>query len=311
MQKLARFIVHSEAAAYIAALLCLVIWVVWRVEQGGKVDAYACLGLLLCIVIGYLSVKVGRELSFIGAKNALPATLFFMGCAMVPQMIPRGEDVAHLVLSPMVCYLLLRTYRDRNAMGRYFLAFVLVGVECLLQPSLLLTLPFLVICGTFMESLHKRTLLAALWGLLCPYWVVGCMLFLTDRTGVVVSYFGQILPSLFGGASVLDSFQHGAQLCWALLLVIPGSVGIVLDHTMRLQSSAGFRLLITSLVVLLVTIVLFPMTYSELFLCVLFYASLIGSTFFIRNMTRAKNIFLVALLFAWLLMLGYMYGTTF
>ena len=69
---------HSKAAAYIAALLCVVAWVIRLVEQGGGADVYACLGLLLCIVVGYLSVKVSRELSFNEAKNTLPATLFFM-----------------------------------------------------------------------------------------------------------------------------------------------------------------------------------------------------------------------------------------
>lgn len=311
MNKLAHFIVHSKAAAYIAALLCVVAWVIRLVEQGGGADVYACLGLLLCIVVGYLSVKVSRELSFNEAKNTLPATLFFMGCAIAPQMIPVSEDAAHIVLFPLACYALLRTYRDRSAMGRYFLAFALVGIECMLIPSLLLTLPFLVLCGALMDSLHKRTLLAALWGLLCPYWVVGSFLFLTDRMGLVGAYFGQILSPLFCGRPVLDSFQLWAQFLWMLLLALPGSAAILLDHTMRLQSSAGFRLFIISLVVLLVTVALFPMTYPALFPCGLLYASLIGSIFFVRNMTRAKNIYLVVLLLVWSLILGYTYGTAF
>ncbi len=311
MNKIAHFIMHGKAAAYIAALLCVVAWVIRLVEQEGRVDVYACLGLLLCIVVGYLSVKVSRELSFNEVKNTLPATLFFMGCAIAPQIIPMREDAVHIVLFPLACYALLRTYRDRSAMGCYFLAFALVGIECLLIPSLLLTLPFLVLCGAFMDSLHKRTFFAALWGVLFPYWVVGSILFLTDRMELVASYSGQILSSLFCRRPVLDSFQLWAQLLWMLLLVLPGSVGILLDHTMRLQGSAGFRLLITSFMVLLVTVALFPMTYPVLLPCGLLYASLIGSTFFVRNMTRAKNIFLVVLLLVWLLIFGYTYGTVF
>ena len=308
MNKLARFIIHSKAAAYIAALLCIAAWGVHVMEQGGGVDVADCLGLLLCIIVGWLSVKVGRELSFGDAKSGLPATLFFMGCALAPQIIPAGEDAVHLLL-PVACYILLRTYRDRGAMGRYFLAFALVGVECMPAPTLLLALPWLVLCGAFMESLHGRTLFAALWGLLLPYWVVGSVLFLLDRTDLIVRWYGELLSSL-SAASVLDSPRLWAALLWTLLLAVPGSVTIVLDRTMRHQSGAGFRMLIASLVLLMAAIVLYPRFLPMLMPCVLLFASLIGSHFFARNGTRVKNIYLVVLLFACLLTLGYTYGTT-
>lgn len=307
MNKLARFIIHSKAAAYIAALLCIAAWIVHVMEQGGGVDVADCLGLLLCIIVGWLSVKVGRELSFGDAKSGLPATLFFMGCALAPQIIPAGEDAVHLLL-PAACYILLRTYRDRGAMGRYFLAFALVGVECMLAPTLLLALPWLVLCGAFMESLHGRTFFAALWGLLLPYWVAGSVLFLVDRTDLIACWLGEILPSL-SAAPVLDSPQLWAVLLWTLLLAVPGSVTIVLDRTMRQQASAGFRMLIASLVLLLTAVVLYPRFFPMLMSSVLLFASLIGSTFFVRNGTSGKNIYLVVLLFVWLLALGYMYGT--
>lgn len=309
MNKIAHFIVHSKAAAYIAALLCMGAWALRAVWQGGGADTYGWLGLLLCIVVGYLSVKVGRELLLNDVKSVLPATLFFMGCTLQPQIMPAGIEGLHLLLFPLACYALLRTYRDRSAMGLYFLAFVFVGVECLLMPPLLLTLPWLVLCGAFMESLHGRTFFAALWGLLFPYWVVGCVLFLTDRVELIGPYFSRILPPLLDGYLISGTPQLWAQLLWTLLLVLPGSLSIVIDHTMKLQSSAGLRLLIVSLVLLLITVGLFPVMYQALAPCVLLYASLIGTAFFTRNMTRAKNIFLVAVLLAWIIFLGYTYGT--
>lgn len=309
MNKIAHFIVHSKAAAYIAALLCIVAWVMHTVVQGGRVDAIGCTGLLLCLLIGWLSVKAGRELSFVNGKSALPATLFFMGYALAPQLVPVGIEGVHLMLFPTVCYILLRTYRDRSAMGRYFLAFALVGVECLLTPTLLLALPWIVLCCAFMESLHGRTFFASLWGLLMPGWVVGSILFLVDRTDLIVRWFEEILPSSSVAVSVLIAPELWMQLLWILLLAVPGSVVILLDRTMKQQASAGFRMLIATLVVLFATVGLLPQFYPVLLPCVLLFASLIGSLFFARNGTRAKNIYLVVLLFAWLLALGYTYGT--
>ena len=78
---------------------------------------------------------------------------------------------------------------------------------------------------------------------------------------------------------------------------------------MRQQTGAGFRMLIAVLVVMLVAVGLSSQLYTMLFPCVLLLTSLIGSTFFARNSTRAKNIYLVVLLLGWLSFLIYTYGT--
>ena len=308
MNKVIHFIIHSRAAAYIAALLCIVSWVLYTMEQGGDMALPNSLGLLSCIAVGGLTVKVCREFSFTGMKDVLPTTFFFMGCAIAPRLVPVGVESMHMILFPMACYLLLHTYRERNAMGRYFFAFMLVGLECLQVPSLLFALPWLVLCGAFMESLHMRTFFASLWGLLFPYWVVGSVLFLTDNTELILSYLDRIELSAFAIPSLLDTPQLGALLLWILLLAIPGSVMILLDRTMKLQVSAGFRLLISSFLLLLVTIALFPMLYPVLVPSLLLYASLIGSVFFLRNNMRAKNWYLMLLLVLWTLSLAYAHG---
>ena len=304
MHKIAHFIIYSKAAPYLAALLYVVMWTSSEV-QGGGISLSGCLGLLLMLVVGYLSVRVAREHLFSDVKNALPATLFFMGCAIAPQVSSLRGEGAYLMLFPITCYVLLRTYRSRSAMGSYFLAFALIGVLCLKFPALWLTLPWLVLCGAFMESLHVRTSLAALWGLLLPCWVMVGVLFLTDRTELITLYFEQVLPSTSNVPEALTFSQQWLQLLWVFLLVLPGSVIILLNRTMKLQANAGFRLLIASLVVLLINIGLFPLCYAALFPCVLLYSSLIGAALFAGNGNRAKNIYLFVLLILWLLFLGW------
>ena len=307
MNKVTHFFMHSRAATYIAALLCVVSWVLYTVGQGGEVVASDSLGLLLCVAVGCLAIKVCREFSFTGMKDTLPTTLFFMGCAIAPQLMPVGIESIHLLLFPLACYILLHTYRDRNAMGRYFFAFILIGLECLQDTSLLFALPWLVLCGAFMESLHMRTFFAALWGFLFPYWVVGSALFLTDNTELITSYLRQIDFSVTAIWPMLAT-QLGTLLLWTLLLAIPGSVMLLLDRTMKLQVSARFRVLIASLLLLLVTIFLFPIVYPALSPCLLLYASLIGAVFFLRNSMRAKNWYFMLLLVLWILSLAFIHG---
>lgn len=310
MNKIAHFIVHSIAATYIAAMLCVGAWVIHAVGQGGDVNVFGWLGLLLDIVAGYLLVKVGREFSFNGVKNAFPATLFFMSCALAP-IAPEKADVAHMILFSLACYIMLRTYRNRNAMGNYFFAFLLIGIECLLAPPLLLTMPWLVFCGIFMESLHGRTFFAALWGLLLPYWVTFSVLFLTDRVSIVPTYVEQIVPSISSATPLSDIPHAGLQLVWTLLLVLPACMKMLFDRTLKLQTSAGFRLLIASIIVLGVSIGLSSEYYLMLFSCVQLSASLVGSISFVRDENRTKNIYLVVLLILWLVALSYTYGTVF
>ena len=302
MNKLAHFIVHSKAATYIAALLYLVVWVLHLVKQGGGASDY--LTLLIWTFAAYFSVRVGRELSYNEARSSLPVTLFFMGCAMAPQMGMEWEGVLHFALFSTACYTLLRTYRDRNAMGSYFLAFALIGVECLMAPPLLLTLPWIVLCGAFMESLHGRVFFASLWGLLLPYWVTCGVLFLTDKTALIVPYIGQILSAPSAMPSVLNDPQPWAQLLWVSLLALPGSVLVLFNRTMRIQANAGYRLLMLALVVLLITVVISPAYYAMLSPCILLYTSLIGATMFVGSEGRARNIYLVTLLVFWLASLG-------
>ena len=304
MKKLVHFITYSKAAAYIAALLYIVSWCA-QVETKTLEGAFC---LHLSLVMGYLLIKVNREFSLSDTKNTLPATLFFLGSALAPDLLNQHEGVVHFLLFSLACFMLLRTYRSRDAMGTYFLAFALIGVQCLLSPPLLLALPFMVLGGAFLESLHGRTLFAALWGLLFPYWMTCGVLFLTDRVGLIVPYLEQIIP--VSSAFVLTSFGLWAQLLWALLLFVPGCIGILLNHTIKLQTSSGFRLIITALLVLAVAVGISPTNYSGLFPCILLGVSLIGSALFAGAGKRVRNIFLVVLVLFLLASLGYvLYGT--
>jgi hypothetical protein len=130
------------------------------------------------------------------------------------------------------------------------------------------------------------------------------VLFLTDKTALIVPYIGQILPAPSAMPSVLNDPQPWAQLLWVSLLALPGSVLVLFNRTMRIQANAGYRLLMLALVVLLITVVISPAYYAMLSPCILLYTSLIGATMFVGSEGRARNIYLVTLLVFWLAFLG-------
>ena len=218
-----------------------------------------------------------------------------------------SEGLAFLLL-PAALYVLLKTYRHRFSMGLYFLAFVLVGVACMLVPQLLWAMPLLVLCGIFMESLHVRTLLAALWGLLCPYWVMAGVLFLTDRIGEVPLYLQSLASPLAASRALWGQPLVQGQWLWMLLLVVPAGVKMWFDHTLRAQANASFRFITIAFVVMFVASLAIPGVCLALSPCLLLLASLIGFVQFMDTTRRGWNIYLIILLLLWVLLGGYVYG---
>lgn len=307
MNKIVQLIMRSKAAVYIAALLCLALWTCQVVYC--KTGSDGLLSMLLCPIMGYLLLKMSRDFSLNDVRCTFPATLFFMGCAIAPQIVSSNNELLHLVLFPLACYLLLCTYRKHSAMGSYFVAFALLGIECLLSPPLLLLFPLLVFLCASIGSLRIRTFFAAIWGLLFPYWVVGGVLFLLGNTEPVGDYFGQIL--LFGAWDTLpNDYRLWFPLVWALLLALPGSVVALLNRAMKLQANVVFRFLIMAFALLLLSLVLFPFLYVSLLPCVLLFASLIGSVLFVKDGGRVQNIYFFILLVFWAASLFFVYGTT-
>lgn len=298
---------RSKAAVYIAALLCLALWTWQAIDDGTGTDCLSA--MLLCPIMGYLLLKMSRDFSLNDVRCTFPATLFFMGCAIAPQIVSLNSALMHLVLFPLACYLLLCTYRKRSAMGSYFVAFVLLGIECLLTPPLLLLFPLLAFLCASIGSLHIRTFFAAIWGLLFPYWIAGGVLFLLGDTEPIDNYFGQIL--MFGTWDGMPyDYRLWIPLAWTLLLALPGSVVALLNRTMKLQANVVFRFLIMAFVLLLLSVVLFPFLYVSLLPCILLFASLIGSALFVKDGGRVRNIYFFILLTFCAASLFFVYGTT-
>ena len=307
MNKFAHFIVHGKAATYIAALLCIIVCFVQMVRDGAGY-LQGILALLAYLLAGLLLVRTGRELSLNGGKSTFVATLYYLGCTIAPRLsVDSSEGLAFLLL-PAALYVLLKTYRHRFSMGLYFLAFVLVGVACMLVPQLLWAMPLLVLCGIFMESLHVRTLLAALWGLLCPYWVMAGVLFLTDRIGEVPLYLQSLASPLAASRTLWGQPLVQGQWLWMLLLVVPAGVKIWFDHTLRAQANASFRFITIAFVVMFVASLAIPGVCLALSPCLLLLASLIGFVQFMDTTRRGWNIYLIILLLLWVLLGGYVYG---
>ena len=311
MNKLSHFLISSWAATAIAALLCMAIWID-AIMQGDTADVLSYMNLLIYLAFGVLIGRYGDPTTG-NRKATLPATLFFMSCAINPQLVPWQEATLYLPVIAGAYHILLGTYRNPAAMGSYFAAFCLIGIASLHSPQLLYLTPILILCSGFMQSLHVRTALAALFGILAPYWIAFGVLFLTDSTHLIAPFIDELttappqavaqLHLPLGEGNTLAVPMPIVQLVWTLLLVLPGIVHHLLSTTSKVRTRANRYLQIGYMATLLVATLLLPSLYTALQPVVVALAAIVSYDFFTTE-KKSHNIWLIALFVIWLLILG-------
>ena len=305
---------HSRAATAIAALLCMGIWV-YTIIDNGDAGVLSYLNLLLYLIFGLLISSSDERLSVGSQKTTFPTTLFFMSCAINPQLAPWQEATACLILMIAANHILTGTYRRHTAMGSYFIAFVLIGIASMSTPQLLYLIPALILCCGFMQSLHLRTAIASLLGVLTPYWIAFCILFLTDNihlaksfteelsTGIIQEYDSLYIPYGEGGNLAIPIIA--IQCLWTLLLVLPAIVHHILTSASKVKTRAVRYVQIGYISTLLIGTLILPSLYMTLQPTVVTLTATIGYGFFIaENKNYGRNIWLVILLVIWLSILG-------
>lgn len=320
MRNIAQHITHSKAATIVAALLCLGMWlsssIGSNIEEGHT--ALTFLHLLLFTLAALQLIEANSKLSIEGQKGSFPLTLFFMCCAITPQPEVWTPCATLLLMTTAIC-IILNTYRNPKAMGHYFAAFALISAGSLYAPQLVYLMPILLLCCGFMQSLHLRSALASMLGMIFPYWTSFCILFLTDNTPRINLFIERLtlncthdlasltLPLGEGNTFILPAIA--VQTIWTLLLVIPASTNLLFTANSKMQARASqlFQIAITT--TLITASLVLPSLYKLLQPIIALLAAAIGATLFTGTISRGKNIWLIILLLLWGLVASLSYGT--
>ena len=311
MKKIFGFILHSKAATIVAALLCISMW--WFSPESRSSLLIPSIATLFYSALGFYLMRINKRIAFnIPGNSPLAGTLLLMSCALVPQMATSLMPIVHLILLASACSLLLYSYRRNDAMGTYFIAFALVGVASLITPTILFVAPLLLICCPLLKSLHIRTILASILGLLLPYWVIVCALFLTDIP-IPIDTFADTLLSPTSPTPHKELFlAHGyklsfavIQMLWLLLLTIPSIIATFFSRSIlkaRTQSSLYF--LTTIMLLTLVFVAIFPALYTTLIPLLILANAISGASFFTGRNNMGARVYLLIMLIVWLLMIA-------
>ena len=309
MKKIAQYIVHSKAANIVAALLCIYMWLssASRHTEEGYI-VLTILHFLLYTLAGLQLMRVNSRLSFDSQKSSFPLTFFFMCCAISPQLETWFPCTTLLLITAAISFI-THTYRDNQAMGSYFAAFSLISMGSLYTPQLVYLMPVLLMCCGTMQSLHLRSALAGLLGMLFPYWTSFCVLFLTDNTqrmelfveALTAKSTHELVPLTLpmGDGNTLTLPTIAVQTVWTLLLVLPAITNLLLTVKSKMQARASQLLQITFTIALIAASLILPSLYKVLQPIIALLAASIGSTLFTGTPSRGKNIWFIVLLLLW------------
>ncbi len=99
---------------------------------------------------------------------------------------PSVESCGEGLLWVMVVYLLFRTYQDRGATGRMYMAYLVLGVASVWEVKVLYVVPFMWwMTAGWLMSMSWKGWVASLLGVATPYWCLGAWaLYVGDGSGL-------------------------------------------------------------------------------------------------------------------------------
>jgi len=144
-----------------------VLWVL-----AGLSDFFPTLiGLAITLLITFLVRELNNRFFLLRVRSRLMSTTYLFLMVCFPALHVWSVEMLP-VLCLVLCYsLLFSSYQQRDATGRVFYAFLLLGIGSLFFPAfILLGITFYVSMLFYLRNLTWRSFVAGILGSLVPYW---------------------------------------------------------------------------------------------------------------------------------------------
>lgn len=136
------------------------------------------LNILVIAGSSYFLAYIAREYNPFRLNSYVAATIFISLMLAFPSAMSGFYSGTFVLATVVVCILiLLSSYQDKSLTRRIFLIFFLLSTASLFQLSLLLYVPVMLAGTLQMKVFSAKTVVAALLGLITPFWLIGALLF--------------------------------------------------------------------------------------------------------------------------------------
>lgn len=261
----------------------------------------ASVSMLLFLVDAYLLYLTVNEFSFYNIRTNFAQSLFLVLMGGSWFLIPLHSGNICLTIALLVIYLLLSTYQQRFATMEYVTSYALLSILTILSPKWMLIIPMFIIGCGLIQSLTLRTFMAAIIGLILPYWVAGGLLFLFDETERFIIPFLQLAEFCPIRYEEL-SFHQIMALLLLLFLAVPSMFHYpISSFNVKEKARVCYNFFFVLFVSTLALILLQPCLVNEFFALLAAVTSIFVTQMFVSSRGRFRNVYFVLMLIFYLL----------
>lgn len=159
----------------VVVLACLVLW-------GVSTHEWTDLGSLFILVsIGYLMIEANTTFTLIRTRTALPVSIYWVTCSILFFLHPFEWGNLMALAFMAAIFQFFRSYESPTASAPVYNAFLCLGLGSLFFPQAIWFVPLLLVSMIPFRTSGIKNILAALLGLVTPYWFLLGYAFCTNR----------------------------------------------------------------------------------------------------------------------------------
>ena len=183
MKRLQNRIAESYLTLPIAVVYCCVVWLIAILHNTTAAVHSETLAIhwpeIVCFAVSvYIIVELNNSNILIRVRSRMVASTFiFLSCMLVSGFQSLQAGICQICIITML-QLLFHTYQNNSLPGLTYYAFLCLGGCSLIYVEYLYYIPLLwILMASRLQSLSLRTLLASVFGILTPYWLISIWLF--------------------------------------------------------------------------------------------------------------------------------------
>lgn len=278
----------SRLTLPVTVVIAVVVWLLAGLATSNWWIQFFCFGLS-----AYLMVELNNIHALIRIYSRMVSCMFLLlgccACFMFPSI--RGAVLQLCLIGALT--ILFTTYQDKQAPGKTYYAFVLMGLASMAHIQMVWYMPLLWLLMTiYLQSLSWRTWGASLLGLLTPYWFSTLWIAWKEDYTPMVDHLAQLgdLSSTVGFSAL--TMNQIAVFAFVMLLTITGTVHHFHkrhEDKMRIRMIYGFFIWLD--LVTAVFIVLQPQHYDWLMRIMMVTTAPLIAHYISLTGTRFTNIY--------------------
>jgi len=271
-------------------VVAIIVLFIWLISMGPGTEV---INMLLFAATGYLLIELNTTFSLIRVRTTLHVSIYWIATSVCIFLHPFNASSFIPLLFTASLFFFLNSYEHTNPAPSIFSSALFLSAASILFPYIIYYAPLLILSMISFRCMNVKSILAALIGLITPYWFFFAYTFLTDNTDIFFLPFAEITkisPMDFSKVGLGEIVTSIVILSLSFICSIYYISSSYLD---RIRSRASLTFIILIELWGIVLWLLYPSTTVGIMQIQILCYSLLAGHFFAVTKNRFSNIFLI------------------